>query len=648
MELDSHGSPNRSTDRASINKQNAAASKGIGSALKALTGSPGVGATSTKRSNGGGRPAKAANSKGSGASATAHVDYIDREGKYEEKGDLEFKETGNLPAWANSAREFWAAADELERANGRIYTEIEVALPREISPDQRRELVQGFIEEQLGKRHPYTVAIHNPPAALEGGEQPHAHIMFCDRTLDGIERSREQFFKRAAAPYRDRKTKEMVTPDPSKGGAAKAKEWQGRDKVFQVRESWERHYNNAVIFTDFQVSCKSLKAQGIDRQPERHLGPKMARLKSWEAGKIVEARSDRQELEEIERQITRLSREIEATPQDVVVPPQPEKTGTSPAAKTKTVKKQEIDQTPDLTRCADPEAEDLRPRDTISSGDTSKNAVGDITSPVVIEGNGQSEALPPVKETSLPIQQPAFDVQPVQLTMTGTEIETVLSDELYRIRKLEEAAKTELQTIPEKRENVVTSLIYRHVPEWQKHDEKTDKLDKADEQCQQREDAWLQAQKYHGWKYLPPLPDDAGKMEQFKRKTAYTLMSEKQLEWQNEGTAVKEWRSRIDPAKARLEQERQGLQAKTNKLSLQINSEADQIMSKRAEFSKQRWQAYEGQEQIRKVYQNFPKGDTPYQVIGRDASSIIKDVNLLEQIKQRKEIDNTIDRGRSR
>ena len=409
IELDSHGSPNRSTDIASINKQNAAASKGIGSSLKALTGSPGVGGTSTKRSNGGGRPAKAANSKGSGASAAAHVDYIDREGKYEEKGDLEFKETGNLPAWANSAREFWAAADELERANGRIYTEIEVALPREITPDERRELVQGFIEEQLGKRHPYTVAIHNPPAALEGGEQPHAHIMFCDRTLDGIERSREQFFKRAAAPYRDRKTKEMVAPDPSKGGAAKAKEWQGRDKVFQVRESWERHYNNAVIFTDFQVSCKSLKAQGIDRQPERHLGPKMARLKSWEAGKIVEARSDRQELEEIEREINRLSREIEATPQDIVVPPQPEKTGTSPTPETKTVKKQEIDQTPDLTRRADPKTEDLRPRDTISSDDPSKNTVGDITSPVVTEGNGQSEALPPVKETSLPIQQPAFD-----------------------------------------------------------------------------------------------------------------------------------------------------------------------------------------------------------------------------------------------
>ena len=55
VEVNSHGSPNRSTDRAALSKQNAAAAKNIGSALKVLTNSAGVGGT-----NGGGRPVKAA------------------------------------------------------------------------------------------------------------------------------------------------------------------------------------------------------------------------------------------------------------------------------------------------------------------------------------------------------------------------------------------------------------------------------------------------------------------------------------------------------------------------------------------------------------------------------------------------------------
>ncbi len=261
------------------------------------------------------------------------------------------------------------------------------------------------------------------------------------------------------------------------------------------------------------------------------------------------------------------------------------------------------------------------------------------------EANAPTTALNENKPTS---QQPAVDVQPVQLTMTGPEIKTVLYDESCRFRKLEESAKAEMKTFSEKREDVVTSLVYRYVPEWSKHDEKAEKLEKLDNQCQEREAAWLRVQKEKEWKYLPPLLDDAGKMEQFKRKTAYTLMSKEQLDWQNEGAALKEWRSKLDPAKASLEQERQGLQAKTNELAPQINREADQLMTRRAELRTQLNQAQEGQRQISKVYQNFPKGDTQYQVTGRDASSLIKDVKLLEQIKQQKELENTRDMGHSR
>ena len=50
----------------------------------------------------------------------------------------------------------------------------------------------------------------NPqPRAMDGKEQPHCHLMFSERLLDGIERDPDQFFKR------------FNSKDPSKGGAKK-------------------------------------------------------------------------------------------------------------------------------------------------------------------------------------------------------------------------------------------------------------------------------------------------------------------------------------------------------------------------------------------------------------------------------------------
>ena len=54
----------------------------------------------------------------------------------------------------------------------------------------------------------YSFAIHNP-LALDGKEQPHCHLMFSERLLDGIERDPDQFFKR------------YNSKNPEKGGAKK-------------------------------------------------------------------------------------------------------------------------------------------------------------------------------------------------------------------------------------------------------------------------------------------------------------------------------------------------------------------------------------------------------------------------------------------
>ena len=225
--------------------------------------------------------------------AAAHAQYIAREGKYsgyEQYEDLEATGRGNRPAWAeHNPAHFWAAADQFERVNGATYREIEVALPRELTPEQRRELVEDFIGQELGdRRHAYQWAIHCPAAAIEGGEQPHAHIMYSERTRDGLDRDPELYFKRYNAKA------------PERGGCRK--DSAGTPERLQAtRERWatiqnahlERHGHAA------RVDHRSLEEQGVRRQPEKHIGWK--RMEKADPAALRERRAAERELDAAER-----------------------------------------------------------------------------------------------------------------------------------------------------------------------------------------------------------------------------------------------------------------------------------------------------------------------------------------------------------
>ena len=85
--------------------------------------------------------------RGGGQSASAKFDYLGREGRYsKEAEELEYVESGNMPAWAeDDPGKYWQAADEHERVNGRLFQQVEVALPVELDERQRRDLARsGF------------------------------------------------------------------------------------------------------------------------------------------------------------------------------------------------------------------------------------------------------------------------------------------------------------------------------------------------------------------------------------------------------------------------------------------------------------------------------------------------------------------------
>jgi Ti-type conjugative transfer relaxase TraA len=191
-----------------------------------------------------------------------HYAYISRGGKFEERGDLKMTESGNMPAWAaHDASIFWQAADTYERANGRPYTEIEVSIPRELDDEQRVALVREFVEHTLGERHAYTWAIHNP-AASDGLEQPHAHIMFTERVNDGIARDPAQYFKRWNAQ------------EPEKGGAGKDRYLSSRQFVRDVREEWAVTANHfmARAGIEARIDHRSYRTLGIELEPSVKVG----------------------------------------------------------------------------------------------------------------------------------------------------------------------------------------------------------------------------------------------------------------------------------------------------------------------------------------------------------------------------------------
>lgn len=206
---------------------------------------------------------------GAKGKASAHAEYIEREGEYKLKNNekLEAVEHGNMPEWAqDNPNLFWQCADEFERKNGSTYREIEIALPRELTPQQRKELVQTFVEQELGEKHAYTWAIHNPKASIEGGEQPHAHIMYSERLQEGIERSPDQFFKR------------YNSKNPERGGCQKSNfaktAEQRKTELVELRERFadlQNVYLEEYGHTD-RVDHRSLADQGIERSPEKHLG----------------------------------------------------------------------------------------------------------------------------------------------------------------------------------------------------------------------------------------------------------------------------------------------------------------------------------------------------------------------------------------
>jgi ATP-dependent exoDNAse (exonuclease V) alpha subunit len=161
-------------------------------------------------------------------------------------------------AWARDRASLWNAAESAEtRKNARVAREYLVALPIELLPPQRLELVRGFSQE-LSDRYGFAVdlAIH-APRDFPGSDPRnfHAHLLATTREVRV-----EGLGAKTALDMSDGNRRQLGLPPAI-------------NELLHVRERWAAVTNEALqearIAT--RVDHRTLDAQGIDREPRPHI-----------------------------------------------------------------------------------------------------------------------------------------------------------------------------------------------------------------------------------------------------------------------------------------------------------------------------------------------------------------------------------------
>jgi hypothetical protein len=159
----------------------------------------------------------------------------------------------HMPADPIQARNWIDRAERASRKNARVLDKIRIALPRELAEAQRAALVREFMNDLCGgKRVPWIAAIHQ---SGKDAHNPHVHIDVHDRSLDTGRR-----VLRLSDSTRDRLKAGLPGP--------KAVDW--------IRTRWEAVCNRALKRAghDMRIDRRTLQAQGIDRAPTIHEGPR--------------------------------------------------------------------------------------------------------------------------------------------------------------------------------------------------------------------------------------------------------------------------------------------------------------------------------------------------------------------------------------
>lgn len=193
-------------------------------------------------------------SRGKGQSAVACASYRSGDRLTDERtGETKFYRReiqpdtmilapSHAPEWVYEREFLWNAVESAEkRKDAQLAREINIALPKELSADHQKELIQDYIQKEFVDRGMVAdIAIHR-----DDPNNPHAHVMLTTREITAAE-----------------------------GFGSKNRSWNDRGLLEQWREEWANYANKALERENIQerISHLSHEARGLEQMPTVHLG----------------------------------------------------------------------------------------------------------------------------------------------------------------------------------------------------------------------------------------------------------------------------------------------------------------------------------------------------------------------------------------
>lgn len=175
----------------------------------------------------------------------------------------------HAPEWAKDRNRLWNEVEKIERnKNSQLAREINVALPNELSPENQKELIQNYVQEQFVDRGMVAdIAIHR-----DDKNNQHAHVMLTVRQFDengewGNKKRKDYEFDKDGNKVLDKNGK-------PKYQTVSLTDWDKKENIEQWREQWAKHTNKALEKEGIQerITHLSHEARGLEQLPTVHLG----------------------------------------------------------------------------------------------------------------------------------------------------------------------------------------------------------------------------------------------------------------------------------------------------------------------------------------------------------------------------------------
>jgi len=178
--------------------------------------------------------------------------------------------------WAQDRSRLWNAAEAAEkRKDARVAREVEVALPHELTADQRLEVTREFAQG-LAKRYGVVVdfAIHSPHGDTDVRNH-HAHIMLTTRKVE-----REGLGEKSDLELENKRLSALGLPT-------------SHDQLRDIRLDWEDRANRhlALAGHDIRIDHRSHRDCGLEIEPTQHMGVHATQM-DRRGKSVVRARQD--------------------------------------------------------------------------------------------------------------------------------------------------------------------------------------------------------------------------------------------------------------------------------------------------------------------------------------------------------------------